>query len=229
MSEPTKFLPDESIIQEWAAEHAKGSMHPFDALAAEILRLRAELAKASAEVQRLGDLALNYKHASQSAHESLRKAEAEVQRMETAERLRSFSPPKPHQFTGAEALAPSYEASQAAKVEEWNTTTDDCQVSTERLAELRASYAAGAAKESMSEPTRSRCRDAVRALDELLEVRATKDAPPADVLGEAFRKHLEGVNDIAGGLDKRLVCTFYALLELSDVVERIARAQRGGK
>lgn len=131
---------------------------------------------------------------------------------------------KPHQFTGAEALAPSYEASQAAKVEEWNTTTDDCQVSTERLAELRASYAAGAAKESMSEPTRSRCRDAVRALDELLEVRATKDAPPADVLGEAFRRNLQrALRD--GEVPESI---YSAVRSLSEVVERIARAQRAG-
>lgn len=49
MTEPTKFLLSEEDLQRWAAEHAKGSGFLLDVLSAEILRLRAELAKASAE------------------------------------------------------------------------------------------------------------------------------------------------------------------------------------
>lgn len=120
MSKLTKNLPDERTIKRWAKEHKNGSCLSLDAMAAEILRLRAE-----------------------------------VQRLES-----------------------------------------------ERVGAKQAW------EKAWSEP---------------------KDAPPADVLGEAFRKHLEGVNDIEGGLDKRLVCTFYALLELSDVVERLAVNQQGLK
>lgn len=41
-----------------------------------------------------------------------------------------------------------------------------------RLEEMRSAYAAGAEKGTMTEPTKSRCRDAVRAIDELIDIRA---------------------------------------------------------
>lgn len=44
-------------------------------------------------------------------------------------------------------------------------------LSAARLGELRAAYLAGSRKDSMTEPTRSRCRDAVAAIDELIELR----------------------------------------------------------
>ena len=55
MSEPTKGLPDEELLKQWASDYAKSEHNKgyIDSMAAEILRLRAELAKASAEVQRL--------------------------------------------------------------------------------------------------------------------------------------------------------------------------------
>ncbi len=239
MSEPTKGLPSDDGLARMAEGHA---YRYASAMAAEIIRLRAELAKASAEVKKpapFSQCSDGWGYAISSigwddfdcpSRISVTRTDGNgrTQVLDFVEPNRFLAGKKPHQFTGAEALAPSYEASQAAKVEEWNTTTDDCPVSTQRLAELRTSYAAGATKESMSEPTRSRCRDAVKALDELLEVRAAKDAPPADGLGEAFHKHLSGILDGDSGLDKRFAYTYHTVLELSQVVERIAR-QGGGK
>ena len=53
------------------------------------------------------------------------------------------------------------------------------------------------------------------------------DAPPADVLGEAFEEYMERAGNEDGPEFEQAI--YSAVRELSEAVERIARAQRGGK
>lgn len=125
--EQTDLLPDDDELKEWADRSSAFSMTRY-VMAAEILRLRAELAKASAEVQRLesergqfGPCSDGWTYSVDSVgwrYDLSKPSSVSLVRRSRDNPLGEVlnfvpKPPEPHQFTGAEALAPSYEASQA--------------------------------------------------------------------------------------------------------------------
>lgn len=191
MSEPTKGLLDEEIIQEWAADYRRGSRGTVDAMAFELLRLRAELAKASAEVQRLESERGQFGPCSDGWTYSI----GSIAWGKTIESPSRVSLSRKHVDGRREELfdfVPQQGSSPVVKMGGIVAKAGDEIVGS---VEFRGDY----------DPE--------------------QDAPPADVLGEAFRMHLErAMRDEM--VQESIYC---AVRSLSEVVERIARAQRGGK
>ncbi len=188
MTEPTKFLPSEEDLQRWAAEHAKGSGFLLDVLSAEILRLRAELAKASAEVQR----------------------------MESERGL--FGPTN----DGWNYRIISMGWRNGPESPSW-IAVERNHHAFGKTEMLEFALKPGVIRDENGKPIVCDAPPPKFTPEQIAE--CMTDAPPADVLGESLRGRL-----CAALLDERVPASIYgAVHELAQVVERIARAQRGGK